>query len=141
MNRMIYSVLIILCIFLVLSAAASYGEDNSQEDGVFEAGRYQIYDTEAATLLLDTKSGKVWKVSSDMSGKLKLEGVTVEGVAYSSSDLDALNRQVNNLEALNQLNDKDKKQCREDIIGKFSYQLEPDKLNKILKDCRKGVGQ
>jgi len=131
MRRTGYLVLPVLFVCLVLCAAVVYCED-SPEDTESEIGRYQIYITQAFTVILDTKTGKVWRLSADMSGKIKGEGVTVEGLAYSSSDSDTLNNKLKDIN-LEKVSDKNKKQCEEALLAEFSYRLDADKINKILK--------
>jgi len=131
MRRTGYLVLPVLFVCLVLCAAVVYCAD-SPEDTESEIGRYQIYTTQAFTVILDTKTGKVWRLSADMSGKIKGEGVTVEGLAYSSSDSDTLNNKLKDIN-LEKVSDKNKKQCEEALLAEFSYRLDADKINKILK--------
>lgn len=132
MRRTGYLVLPVLFVCLVLCAGVVYCADSSGEDTESEIGRYQIYTTQAFTVLLDTKTGKVWRLSADMSGKIKGEGVTVEGLAYSSSDADTLNNKLKDIN-LEKVSDKNKKQCEEALLAEFSYRLDADKIDKILK--------
>jgi len=131
MRRTGYLVLPVLFICWVLCAAVVYCADSS-EDAESEISRYQIYTTQAFTVILDTKTGKVWRLSADMSGKIKGEGVTVEGLAYSSSDSDTLNNKLKDIN-LEKVSDKNKKQCEEALLTEFSYRLDADKIGKILK--------
>lgn len=131
MRRIGYLFLALLCMSLVLFGAAGLCDDSSEgkESG---AGRYQVYTTQNVMMLLDTKTGKVWRISADMSGKLKAEGVSVEGLAYSASELDTLNNKVKEIN-LEGVAERDKIDCRNELSSQFSYSMEQDKINKIVK--------
>jgi len=132
MKKATYLFLPALCIYLALFAITGFCDANATEAAEGETGRYQIYVTaQGGMVLLDTKTGKIWKVNSDASGKLRAEGVTVESLAYSSSDFDALNRKVQEL-TLDGVDEADKKKCKDDMIAELSYRLDADKINKIV---------
>ncbi|MFH1641023.1 MAG: hypothetical protein ABIA66_03555, partial [Candidatus Omnitrophota bacterium] len=96
-----------------------------------EIGRYQVYSTDKFVVMLDTKSGKLWKLNADMSGKVRAEGATVEGLAHSSSDLDALSAKIGRIN-LDAVPEKNKAKCREDLVNDFSYALDAEKIDKII---------
>ena len=104
-----------------------------------EAGdiRYQIFPVQTFSVLLDTKTGKIWKINADMTGKMKAEGISVEGLAYSNTDLDSLNNKIKDID-FESVSDKFKKECKEKIVTDFSYgSLDSDKINKILHSYAK----
>ena len=125
----------LILISFILVAATGYCADSSSEDAKNEAGRYQIYTTPSFMVLLDSETGKVWKINSDATGRLKAEGVSVEGIAYSNFDQDSLRNKVTDMN-LDAVPEKNKKECKESIISVFSYGMDTDKINKILKNFK-----
>jgi hypothetical protein len=71
-----------------------------------------------------------------MTGKLRVEGVTVEGLAFSRSDNEALQRQVSVID-LTKITEKDRPECKEKLISAFSYGLDDDKVDSILDQYTK----
>lgn len=127
-----------LLISLALFTGIGYCAGNSDEDAESAMGRYQLFSTDTTPsipMLLDTKTGKIWKITADMTGKLKAEGATVEGLAYSTSDADTLSSKVKDIN-LDNVPDKNKKECKDNINSAFSYALDLEKINKILKNYR-----
>ncbi|MFH1397164.1 MAG: hypothetical protein ABIH27_01250 [Candidatus Omnitrophota bacterium] len=125
--------LMVIC--LILLTANGYCADSSPEDAKYEAGRYRIYTSPSFMVLLDTETGKVWKINSDATGKLKAEGASVEGIAYSNSDLDVLRNKVADMN-LDNVPEKNKKECKNSIFSLFSYGMDTDKINKVLKNYK-----
>ena len=141
MKKVTYLFLPALCISLALFAMTGFCDADSKDAAEGETGRYQIYTTDQGVMvLLDTKTGKIWKVNSDASGKLKAEGVTVESLAYSRSDFDALSRKVQEL-TLDGVDEADKKKCKDDMIAELSYRLDADKINKIVARYKESAGR
>jgi hypothetical protein len=133
MKKAAYVFLTALCASLAFSLLPVPCAADTKEDAGSGTGRYQIYATDQGVMvLLDTKTGKLWKVNSDASGKLRAEGITVESLAFGGSDFDALNRKVQEL-PLEGVSEGDKKKCRDDMVSEFSYRLDPDKVNTILE--------
>jgi hypothetical protein len=121
-----------LCASLALFNVNAFCQDISRQSSNNEIGRYQFYGTQNAMILLDTRTGKMWKITADVVGKLKAEGATVEGIAYSSSDLETLTAKLKEVN-LENVFEKDKKQCMNELIAHFSYALDQEKVAKILK--------
>jgi len=132
MRKLSYRLMLISFILLTVNG---YCADSPSEEAKYAAGRYRIYTAPSFMVLLDSETGKVWKINSDASGKLKAEGVSVEGIAYSSSDLDALRNKVTDIN-LDNVPEKNKKECKDSIINVFSYGMDTDKINKILKNYK-----
>jgi hypothetical protein len=127
MLRIRYLFFGILFIGLAFLRTAGLCQDSSDE-GI---GRYEIYPAANFMLLLDTKTGKLWKITIDMSGKAKAEGITVEGIAYSSTDIDTLNSKLKDVD-LEGVPEKDKKECRDELQAQFAYMLEQERIKKVL---------
>ena len=84
-------------------------------------------------MLLDTKTGKLWKINIDMTGKMKAEGITVDGLAYSNTDQDLLNSRIKDVD-LDSVPEKNKKECKDKLVTDFSYaNLDSDKISRILR--------
>ena len=127
---------LVLLFFIVLCLSISTGHAGVKEDDGKTDARYRIYETKQVVILLDTETGKMWQVSSDMGNKLKAEGVTVEGLAFASSENDTLNARIKELN-LSDLPEKDRNKCREELLSKFSYRLDQDKINAITNSYKK----
>jgi len=131
MRKAIFLVFSVYFACVGFGAAVCYAADDVDQ----EIGRYQIYSTPVATVLLDTKTGKVWKITADMSGKIRAEGVTVEGHAYANSEQDTLNMKVKEI-SLEDISEKNKNQCKDRILAEFSYRLDAEKISRILNQYR-----
>ncbi len=114
---------VILC-----STAAFCAEDTEEGNGT---DRYQIYANQSFMVMLDTQTGKIWKITPDLGGKLKAEGITVEGLAYISSELESLNMKLKDT-VLEKVSDKYKTKCKDSLISQFSYALDEEKINKVI---------
>lgn len=131
MAKSFLAVISSLIVCLGCSTACLSAEEPSKE----EMYRYRIYFSPGPSsigVLLDTETGKVWQLSSDMAGKLKVEGVTVEGLAFSRTDNETMQRKVSEID-LNSIVEKDRPQCRDKLISVFSYGLDDDKINAVFK--------
>jgi hypothetical protein len=129
-------IIIFSCILLSLSAfTAAPRVYAAQADEKQEINRYQIYSDEKTMVLLDTLTGKLWKISTDMSGKMKAEGVTVEGLAYSSSDSDNLQLKMKEIN-MDGVSDKYKTKCLEELINKFSYRMDAERAKKTTDNYK-----
>jgi hypothetical protein len=118
---------------LPIFTTISLCDDASGDDTKGARGRYQIYVTPSQIMmLLDTKTGKIWKISADGSGTMKAEGITVEGLAYSTSAIDIFNNKIKDIN-LDGVSDKNKKECRDNLVSVFSYTLDAEKINDVLK--------
>jgi tRNA A58 N-methylase Trm61 len=84
-------------------------------------------------LLVDTKTGKVWKLNINEN---RFIGLTVEGLAYSSSDSKDFYNQVQNIE-IKDIPSKDIKQFKDNIFAAFSYVMDTEKIDKLYKDYYK----
>ena len=128
--------LIVLSVFIICLNyyTVCLGKENTSDQ---EIGRYQIYSSsgqQSVMVLLDTKTGKLWQLSTDnMSGKTQFEGVTVEGVVYASKDAELLNKKIAEID-INNVSDKYRKACKDKLSSAFSYQLNNDTINSILKE-------
>ncbi len=112
---------------------ACLGKENTSGQ---EIGRYQIYFSpgqQSVAVLLDTKTGKLWQLSSDMSGKAKFEALTVEGLVYASKDIEALYKKISEID-LSNVSDKYRKACKDKLISTFSYQSDSDIIDNIIKE-------
>lgn len=129
--------------FIALSAfitclncnTACLGKENTSEQ---EVGRYQIYSylipgQQSAVVLLDTKTGKLWQLFADGAGKAKFEAVSVEGLAYTSKEIEALYKKINEID-LSNVSDKYRKACKDKLISTFSYQSDSDIIDSIIKE-------
>lgn len=122
----------------VLAACLSCNLFCFADDAVYDSdvGRFQIYSSEGSQsiiVLLDTKTGKVWQLSNDMTGKLKIDGVTVEGLAFATKDVETLNKKIGEIN-LDKIPDSSKKPCRDKLLSAFSYQMDSEKIeNTILE--------
>lgn len=130
MKKTFFAAISVLIIFLSYGTVCLGGEDSSDS----ESGRYRVYSSsglQSMTVLVDTKTGKIWQLSTDMAGKLKVEGVTVEGLAFSRGDNEALQRQISGID-LNNVVERDRPQCKEKLISIFSYGLDDEKVDSVL---------
>jgi len=135
MMKTYFAAIIIIIISLSHCAACIGGEDTTAA----EEGRYRVYSSSGSqpmTVLVDTKTGKIWQLSTDMTGKLKVEGVTVEGLAFSRSDNETMQRMVSAID-LNSVVEKDRPECKERLISVFSYGLDDDKVDSVLDQYTK----
>ena len=130
MQRALWLCLPAVCLCLMRGAPTCYGQ-GAPADAKTEIGRYRVYATDTLMVLVDSKTGKLWKLAVDGSGKLKAEGATVEGLAFSNSDLDALASKIGavNLDAVPE---KIKKECKDVLTSAFSYTMDVEKTNKVL---------
>ncbi|MDD5561716.1 MAG: hypothetical protein PHT50_06290 [Candidatus Omnitrophica bacterium] len=131
--RKIYFIALSAFIICLSFKAACFGKDNAPEQ---EIGRYQIYSSpgqQSFIALLDTKTGKVWQLSTDMSGKAKFEGLTVEGIVYANKDTEALYKKINEID-LGSVADKYRKACKDKLIAVFSYQPDSNIIDSIIKE-------
>ncbi len=137
MIKTFFVIISTLIICSICNTACLGGED----DVAAEEGRYRVYSSsgaQAVTVLLDTKTGKMWQLSTDMTGKLKVEGVTVEGLAFSRSDNETLQRLVSSID-LNNVVEKDRPVCRDKLLSVFSYGLDDEKVERVMnKYLKKG---
>lgn len=133
MRRATFIVTIVLAVCLVFVSSALCGE----EQGL---GRYKIYSscgTQPLMVLLDTKTGKLWQISSDMAGKIKTEGITVEGLAFSGKDADTMNREIGQI-SLDNIAQQKRQECKDRLISAFSYELDKDKADCVVNDFVSG---
>jgi hypothetical protein len=128
MRKIIFMICLFIFASCVLCLSCGYA---ASEETDKEMGRYQIYPTDKYAVLLDTKTGKLWKLNVDISGKIRAEGVTVEGLAHTGSDLDYLNAKISKID-LDQIPEKNRPKCKEALFDKFSYALDTDKINEVL---------
>ena len=106
------------------------------QDSESDINRYQIYSVQTFSVLLDTKTGKIWKINTDMTGKMKAEGITVEGLAYANTEQDTLNNKIKDIN-LDLVSEKNKKECKDKIFTDFAYtNMDIDKINKTLHHYR-----
>jgi hypothetical protein len=131
MKRSILSFILLLSLALIALHCVYAAEQDEKQ----QVKRYQIYSDEKTIVLLDTLTGKLWKISTDMSGKMKADGVTVEGLVYSSSDADALQLKMKEI-SLDGVSDKFKSKCTEELINKFSYRMDAEKAKKVIDNYR-----
>jgi len=135
MRRVLFSCILLLVVSALVLAIVSRAYA-AEEDEKQQIGRYQVYAIDKAMVLLDTVTGKIWKISVDMAGKIKAEGITVEGLAYSNADTETLQMKMKEI-SLEGVSDKDKNKCIEELVNKFSYRLDAERAKKITGAYKK----
>jgi len=137
MKRVLLAVLVFACFALV----NAYAEENIEEN---ENGRYAMYIVEInkkpTPFLLDTYSGKVWYYSEGQASSLgmgvgekpKFKGVTIEGLAYASTDLVDLEKQVDAYHTAGFIN-KSMLSFNERLLGEYSYTADLEKIKVIYQ--------
>jgi hypothetical protein len=119
---------LLMTVFVIPYCFAEGSED--------DMNRYQIFPVQTFSVLLDTKTGKIWKINTDMTGKMKAEGVSVEGLAYANTEVDTLNNKIKDID-FDSVPEKHKKECKEKIFTDFSYvNMDNGKINNILRSYR-----
>ena len=83
--------------------------------------------------LLDTKSGKIWELNQG-----KFSGVTVEGLAYDSNDLEKFYNEIQKMNITDSsgvgVSERQSKAVKDALISEFSYLLDKDKSRKIFDE-------
>ncbi|MFH1837164.1 MAG: hypothetical protein ABH862_03520 [Candidatus Omnitrophota bacterium] len=133
MNKVKIVMVFMIFFLFVINIAHADDEDN-------ENGRYTIHiaeiDSKEVPLLLDTRTGKVWRYSGKSSfGKDDtFRGITVEGQAYSTEKKNDLDQKISGW-ASQGLIDKNIIGYDEAMSGEFSYSmdlLKAQQLNRTL---------
>jgi hypothetical protein len=128
-----WTVVAALVMFLLAAGCACAVSAETPED---DDGRYQVYATQTLVILCDTRTGKLWKITSDMAGRLKAEGVSVDGLAYAQPDEDTVAVKLKEI-SLDDVDEKYKKKCREALKAQFTYALDDEKIARIVNPYRK----
>jgi hypothetical protein len=133
MRRTRLSVFVATVAFLMTVTITRSCPAQDSESGI---NRYQIYSIQTFSVLLDTETGKIWKINTDMTGKMKAEGISVEGLAYADTEQDTLNNKIKDIN-LDLVSEKNKKECKDKIFADFAYtNMDIDKINKTLRHYR-----
>ncbi len=128
-----------IAVLVVLASLSLVCSAEEKLSGPVTNGRYQFYSTSESPylyLVLDTQTGKIWQLTSDLAGKLKAEGIAIEGLAFSNKDLETLNRKISEVDLEDYL-EEDKSAIRGELFAVFSYPLDKEKIDAVLEEYPK----